>query len=321
MRWRSAPTVLFLLYGAFFFAGLAFFGLGVRRATAAARAEYNAGRTDAALGERNSSAFAHILDEFRSTMADTMFVKTNRYLHGGVAYAPRLKMDSADDSQAYAGCTPGTPTLVRPATSDFRGFLGDLERQVKPFRAAGETHIHMTADELTPWFRMMTLVNPNYIRGYRIGAKTLAEDKKWSQALDFLNEGIANNQGNPELFLLYQSLASFHMRGRYHRGYPWGETWVQKGLDAATKAYELGLKQRPPLGEVDKTAGNLAWTSDLEEDFRYSAHMIPLLLREQGKPSEALVKAQEIQAVIPSFMPLKNTIRQLGKETKGQPAK
>lgn len=313
---RSVPATLFFLYAPLFIACVIIFVPGLRQDTASARAQYNTGRTDAVLNERNSSAFAQILDEFRSSMADMMFVKTNRYLHGGVAYAPRLKIDSPDDSQAFSGCTPGTPTLIRPAQEDFRGFLGNLERQVKPYRESGQGHIHMTADELTPWFRVMTLVNPNYIRGYRIGAKTLADEQKWTQALEFMNEGIANNKGNPELFLLYQSLASFHLRGRAQKGYPWGRAWVENALDAATKSYTLGLQQRPPLGKDGQRGKNLLWTMDLEEDFCYSANLIPLLLRDQGKIHEALTKAREIEAVAPNFGPIRKTTQELSAKAK-----
>lgn len=266
------------------------------------------------LRQRNESAFAQILGEARASMGDILFVKTNRYLHAGIGYAPRLNTTSGDDSRMFSSCTPGTPTLIRSKQSDFRGFLGSLERAVKPYAVAGAAHVHLGPDELTPWYRVITLVNPQHIRAYRIGAKALGDAKKWEEALDFLKEGIRLNRQNPELFLLYQSLASFHMRGRFHKDYPWGDSWVDNAKEAATKGYEAALPQRPAQGQTNKIHKDILWTDDHEEDFRYCAHMIGLLLREQGRRAEALAWAQKAVVECPGFSPLLRLQAELRRE-------
>ena len=73
---------------------------GLRRAGSEAKAVSIARAMDAeALRARNSSAFAKILGELRLGAADLMFVKTERYLHGGVGYTAHAD-DGADAGDA-----------------------------------------------------------------------------------------------------------------------------------------------------------------------------------------------------------------------------
>lgn len=49
---------------------------------------YHGGRSRSAIAraERNTSAIANIVGEFRASVSDMIFIKTERYIHGGVAY-------------------------------------------------------------------------------------------------------------------------------------------------------------------------------------------------------------------------------------------
>jgi len=280
-------------------------GPSLQRSVQSARAVYSAGNTDAALEARNENAFALILGEVRATAADLMFIKTERYLHQGVGYRPHLKLDSPDEHKHFGSCeTGGVPTLIRGKPDDFRGFLGDIEREVKPYLDASKPHKHGGANELVPWFRLMTLSNPQYVRGYRVGAYTLMTDGKWQEAVDFLNEGIERNKDNPDLFRLYQTLAQIHLHGRTAKDYPWGAAWTQDACEAARKAYELGLRQRPPLGETGKKRDKLVWNLDLEEDFLFAACNLVTLLDEMGRTDEAFRLAREIRDLAPTHAPL-----------------
>lgn len=280
-------------------------GPSLQRSVQSARAVYSAGNTEAALEARNENAFALILGNVRTSAADFMYVQTENYLHAGVGYRAHLKLDSTDEHGHSASCeTGGVPTLIRGKPDDFRGFLGDIEREVKPYLDASKPHLHGAGNELMPWFRLMTLSNPQYVRGYRVGAYTLMTDGKWQEAVDFLNEGIERNKDNPDLFRLYQTLAQIHLHGRLAKDYPWGAAWTQKACEAARKAYELGLKQRPPLGEVGKKRDKLVWNLDLEEDFLFAACNLVTLLDEMGKLDEALKTAREIRDQAPTHAPL-----------------
>lgn len=286
----------------------------LRRAASSERSRVAASQDDGALRTRNESAFASILGEVRATAADLMFMKTSRYLHAGVAYAPtKLNLTADRKNQRFVGCDAGVPTLIRSAQEDFRGFLGDLERHVKPYRPASAEHQHTEMAELIPWFRLMTLTNPQYVRGYRVGMSALIDQDEWKEAWEFLQEGIANNPDNSRRFLLFQSLCSYHVRGQYAQGkYPFGDQWVDRALAAAREAYRLGLRQRPPGGQTGKIARDIRWNEDLEEDFCYAAHMVPLLLARKGDTPAARRAALEAAKYLPDYAPLARTIERLG---------
>jgi hypothetical protein len=300
---------------ALFLALCAWRGPALRAASQYERSLYGVGGSEAALSNRNASAFAQILGEIRTTTADLLFMKTNRYLHAGIGYAPKKNEDLMGKTQLDIVCGPGTPTQIRAKKDDFRGILGDFEREVKPYRDSSQAHTHTQLSELIPWYRIMTLSNPRYVRGYRVGGITLADEGHWQSALDFMNEGLRNNRDNPEVFLLYQSLALLHLRGKYQKGYPWGDKWRENALDAARQSYRLGLLERPLLGEPGKVASHLPWSEDLEEDFLFSANLIPMLLRDQGKLTEALDSAREIRRIAPSSRPAQRLVEDLEKQT------
>ncbi|MBN1868317.1 hypothetical protein JW916_13610 [Candidatus Sumerlaeota bacterium] len=286
----------------------------LRAASQLERSLYNVGGSEAAIRNRNASAFGMILGEIRATAADLLFMKTTRYLHAGIAYAPKKNVDLMGKTELDQTCGPGTATQIRSKQDDFRGFLGDLEREVKPYRHSSQAHTHTQKAELIPWYRIMTLSNPRYVRGYRVGGMTLADEGHWQSALDFITEGLRNNDDNPEVFLLYQTLALFHVRGKYQKAYPWGDKWLPNALDAARESYRRGLAERPELGEEGKIASHLTWSDDLEEDFLFSANLVPILLRDQGRLEEALERAREVRRIAPSSQPAERLVRDIERQ-------
>lgn len=246
----------------------------------------------AAQQRRNSSAIATILGEFRTNLSDMLFIKTERYLHGGVAYMPHIDTDQLASSGAveHTGqtsdketsrtaeqetSTSGTKvdkehheevaTLIRPPEKDFRGFIGALEREVKPWRDPRLPHEHRGGVELLPWYRLATLVDPMNVRAYMIGAwwlKTLHSDHALREALKFLEEGLRHN---PKAFQL-----------ELMRGYILRDLGDKRGaLSAFEKAYELMKTQRPPDGQI-----SARWTHYNEEDAIAAATLSVLQLRE-----------------------------------------
>ena len=260
------------------------------------------------LEARNTNAFATILGTLRVNAADFLFIKTSMYSHAGVAY--QTKDASAPKPQHNAGedkCEQeGAATVIRSAETDYRGFLGKFERQVKPYRDASAGHVHVSTEEVAPWIRMMTLSNPHFIRGYRLGAGVLQNHKNWQEAENFLKEGVANNQNAPELFRLYQSLASLYTQANFKET-PWKNDWMQLCKDSAEKSFELALPQRPPLGEAGKKKATLEWNDDLEEDFVYSAHMLVLMIDRLGDKKAAIERAGQILKEMPELAVVERT--------------
>jgi len=268
------------------------------------------------LGNRNKSAFGVILGETRVTAADIMFTKTERYLHSGMAYAPHLNLDEAvhrdaehaaheghegheslEDDELFEHVHDLVP-LIRNASDDFRGFLGDLERSVKPYREPGYPDKHTEGRELLPWFRMMAIANPRNVSAYLIGSMWLTQSGKWDEAVAFIQEGIDANDRNPELFRLYSALATLHAKSRHHD--EWGdEDWAEKCFAAADKGYRLALDYRPKLGQVDVMDKGLMWRLHHEEEFLFAARYRIALLRDGKKIDEAIAAANELLALAP----------------------
>jgi len=282
------------------------------------------------LEARNKNAFALILGEIRATAADLMFIKTERYIHGGIAYRPHLNMNRIATTGEVTAVTPsnkdhheetepilsvdthggepheiapaedhghhepgqcpgGVPTLIRTASQDFRGFLGKLERETKPFQDPKLPHHHGRKDELLPWYRLMTLTDPQNLRGYMIGTMLLRFANRPDEALSFIREGIEKNHGNPQAFRLYASLTQIH----------WKSGRLEKALDAARTGYEMGKPVRPEGGEAGAVRKGVKWTDDLENDFMFVARFYPLLLERKGEEDEALRLTEEVASLAP----------------------
>lgn len=130
-------------------------------------------------------------------------------------------------------------TIIRTPDGDFRGFIGMLEREVKPWQDPRLPHIHTGGTELLPWYRVATLADPHNIRNYMIGAwwlKRFGTETQLKEAEQFLEEGIRNN---PRAFELYL------MRGYVSRD-------QDRDEDAAAdfhKAAEIALEIRPRYAE------------------------------------------------------------------------
>jgi hypothetical protein len=156
-------------------------------------------------------------------------------------------------------------TIIRTPERDFRGFIGNLERNVKPWRDPRLPHQHTGGTELLPWYRLATLANPNNVRAYMIGAwwlKTVHTREQRLEALKFLDEGIRNN---PRAFQLHL------MRGYVLRQL---EKEVE-ALFAFRKAASLVILDRPPDGEPGPD-----WTVYMEDDAVAACTMSVLMERD-----------------------------------------
>jgi hypothetical protein len=297
---------------------------------------------------RNSSAIATILGEIRTNMSDLMFIKTERYLHAGVAYAAHLDMDAMASSgeiqdekadkgevglsfaadlkehESEVGVEPGTEheeqheeaaTVVPPAEADFRGFVGHLQRAVKPWQDPTLPHVHTTGTELLPWYRVMTLTDPHNIRGYMIGTWWLTskkEDRFLEEGLRFIEEGIKNN---PRAFALHLTrglvvrdmAASALKAGK-------GEEELRLKLNAKAsfrQAAELAMTTRPHDAankalQSGERIDLLNWTEYNEEDARGSVRLAVFHERDLGSVEEARSMATRYIAAFGSDGPLQN---------------
>lgn len=269
--------------------------------------EYEGGRSrsEAAERERNSSAVSRLLGEIRTSMSDILFIKTERYLHMGVAYhthgSGNIDMDDEEDHV-------GVGTLIPTPGRDFRGFVGRLERQVRPWRDPNLPHIHADGRELLPWYRLMTLSDPHYVRGYLIGSWWLNREDP-EAALAFVEEGIGNN---PSAFQLHQMRGQILRRmGDRHEDPEVASSLLAGALESFVTGYELVLRQRPPGADMP----NLAWWSEyVENDARSVVQLAVLLEARIGDPAVALERARRALEVLPDDGVLQRQVTRLTAE-------
>lgn len=222
--------------------------------------------------------------------------------HGHQAHAPvhdQDHQDHAGPAHAHAEAED-VRTTMRTAEDDFRGIIGNLEREIKPWRAPGSPHVLVGGAEMLPWFRLMTITNPHFIRGYRIGAMWLGREKKYDEALAFLQEGIDRNAENPELFLLYLSRVLMLT----HKDNEGLGSHREEALAAAREGVRLGLAVRPEDGETGKIHAGLLWTADHAEDLLFLMRFEAILAERLGRPEEAIQALRTSRLIYPDDYPL-----------------
>lgn len=244
------------------------------------RYEGGRARDEQARERRNRSALATLMGGFRTSASDLMFIKTERYLHGGVAYrhepgeaehaehewqaegeaeteehAPAGHVhdhdhghehehgDDPEHGHEFACGSQGLETAIPRAAADFRGWIGDLYREVKPWRDPSEAHVHTDGRELLPWFRLMTVSDPTYVQGYLAGGFWLQQEGT-TAAWEFIEEGLRNNPG---AFPLYVSRGLLRVKQAREAG--GGESGPGRDLlelarEDFEKAAELGRARR-----------------------------------------------------------------------------
>jgi len=293
------------------------------------RYEGGRARDEQERAQRNRSALAVMLGEFRTSASDVMFIKTERYMHGGVAFrqGQRTAAQGAedlyateeeemaghdgeehghshghgDDEHGAACASHGMPTVIPPAEKDFRGWVGDLYRAVKPWRDSSKPHIHTDGRELLPWFRLMTLSDPGYIQGYLAGGFWLQKQGS-AMALDFIEEGLRKN---PEAFQLHLSRGLLRLRqARDAEAGPVEESarvLFVEARDDCLRAAELGLSQR--LAKVDEESGTVEDWSKYQENDLLAACRLAIILSERLGEVQTAARCRERFAALGPHLP------------------
>lgn len=275
----------------------------------------------------NQSSLARILGEFRTGMSDMLFIKTERYLHSGVGYVPHLTEDlltvqgtdenmdeHLEEMEEGDGDHHGheedhfhheedVETLLPTAEQDYRGWIGRMQREVKPWRDPSLSHKHTDGKELIPWFRMMTVSDPKYVRGYVVGAFWL---KRYDidAALAFIEEGLVEN---PEAFQLHLSKGMLLMsKARSLAGKEaltnldgdQRELLLQARAAFRTSA-EFMMLQRPALPAEGDITDLPDWGVYLESDAMAAANLAVLFERRYGDAEAADTMQEQLEPLFP----------------------
>lgn len=283
--------------------------------------------------EMNQSSLARILGEFRTGASDMLFIKTERYLHSGVGYVPHLtedlltvegadkgvdshleEMDHEGHDHDHEGHDPHdddpfhheeeAETLLPTEESDYRGWIGRTHRKVKPFLDPSVPHRHTDGKELIPWFRLMTLSDPGYVRGYLTGSFWVKRHD-WEAAMMFLEEGL---EKNPEAFQLHMSMGYLYMqraRSISEKGAISFEEEAQRPLlikakEAFRRAGDLAVQQRPPEPEEGDIDDHPDWGRYLENDARGATNMAVFFEKNYGDPAEGEAMRKRYLETMPS---------------------
>jgi tetratricopeptide (TPR) repeat protein len=194
----------------------------------------------------------------------------------------------------------GTPTIIPTVDEDFRGFIGHLERAVKPWRDPSQAHQHTDGTELLPWFRLMTLTDSHYVLGYTVGGWWL-KSRNLDEALAFAKEGTVNN---PDAFQVWYTLGQLHLeKGRRIGGDnyiaappPEALTDLQEARTCYRRAAELALKERP--ANAMELLDDPRWGHYAEEDARAALRMAALSEWHYGDKEQAVRMAADFMASI-----------------------
>jgi tetratricopeptide (TPR) repeat protein len=277
--------------------------------------DYAGGRSrDAgASAARNTSAIAMMFGEFRTAMSDIMYIKTERYLHSGVAYAPHMDNETLttvgtikdiDTEHAEAstkiktvveeGSAGAAATLIPTSQNDWRGFVGYLQRKVKPWRDPSEPHVLTDGREMLPWFRVMTMSDPHYARGYAVGAWWLKR-RNLDAAIAFAREGITNN---PSAFEIYYTLGELIMeRGNNAKNArsATADDDARKQFVMAKDVFRAGAEhaiEQRPRGRADDPKNKSGWDENRESDALGVLRMAVLTEKEFGDARNAAAMAR-----------------------------
>jgi hypothetical protein len=243
------------------------------------------------------AASASLFGQFRSSMADFLYLKVDKYLHRGVDLRGLTPME-AKKKDADGVTTKdegfkhkGDETTVVPSSArDWRGVFGDIEREIKPYQNM-EGHEHEDPKEALPLFRLMTWSNPQFVPGYVNGATLLARDKvRIQEAVDFLHEGERNNPSSIEI----KAALGQMLTAKQHR--------LNDGFLPLRDALQLGEKR-------DMNA----MTSDEKDAYRDAFRWMVLNRRDAGDIALARKTAQLGLRVFPDDVVCRHFLANEGK--------
>ena len=262
-------------------------------------ADWNAGRS------QSENVFKLVFGEGRRLFANEFFVMADSYFHSG--YYPSI-FDKQETEKDVATPAHGQAEESDSTSDDFFGpppdWIAALERQFVPNR---HTHLnsggpsghqaHASVQEILPWLKLASDMNPQMIDTYTVGAYWLRRLKMPGEARDFLFEGLHNNPGNVELLFdlgaLYQD--DFHDANRARN------VWMA-GL-RCWNALPAPAQADPPVHQAyEDTAMNLA-----------------TLEQKQGNRSQAIRYLELVKPLSPNPDAIQKQIDEIKKEMAAPP--
>ena len=210
-------------------------------------ARYKPGEFQAA----KESIALSLMGQLQMSVSDLMWLKTLEYLHNGIIYRMPSEHERAQGIQAaeFTGMGAGVahhdgPSLVPDKDRDWRGLLGEINRNVEPWRP-GHPH-HSDPRELIPWYQLLVKFNPHYVQAYTNGAFFMADFARQPQmGRDFLIAGAAKN---PWSFEIESALGRIYFD--CFKDY-------DSAVDALVKAVDLAKEEKRALATRQDKPGKI----------------------------------------------------------------
>jgi tetratricopeptide (TPR) repeat protein len=147
--------------------------------------------------------------------------------------------------------------------------------------------------EILPWLKLATEMNPQYVDAYRVGYYWLRRLHKPAQARDFLLEGLRNNPGNTGLLFdlgcLYQK--DFHDANR--AGNVWMvalRCWQAQNDTVKTNAQSEQL--------CDDIAMNLAYLAENNGDWPQAIRYLKIVKQVSPHPEAIQKQIDEVETKV-----------------------
>ncbi|MBN2309018.1 MAG: hypothetical protein JXR94_08615 [Candidatus Hydrogenedentes bacterium] len=241
--------------------------------------EYQAAKESVALS---------LLGQLRMSVSDLMWLKTLEYLHNGIIYRMPSEQERAEgiDAEEFTGMGAGVahhdgPSLIPGEDRDWRGILGELDRNIEPWRAGHPQH--SDPQELIPWYQVLVKFNPHYVHAYTNGAFFMSDFAQQPEmGRDFL---LAGAEKNPWSFEIESMLGRIYFD--YFKEY-------ENAAAALAKAVELAKDERRALAQREEEF------DDLQRQVLCEAYLF--LARSQtelGRLDEAIAVCDEGMKALP----------------------
>lgn len=227
----------------------------------------------AGLDAHETHASTSLLGQFRTSFSGWMWVRTDLYLHNGTRMRPLTEGEiargvtggsHANEEDNHLHDASATTTVVPPKERDFRGWFGDVEREVTTYRDM-KGHEHQSPKQTLPLFRLMTWVDPQFIPGWVTGATVIAwrgDKEDFQKAVNFLEQGSRANPRSPAIY----SEIGFMQARRLEN--------LDRAVVAFERAREVGAQQQ--LDPEDAEG----------EGLLYAYRWLGLIYRDQGEYNE-----------------------------------
>jgi hypothetical protein len=142
-------------------------------------------------------------------------------------------------------------TIIPSKKDDFRGLFGDAERAIASYKdMAGHSHNNPTST--LPLFRLMTVLDPQFVQGWTTGGFIVLWDRKKGcveKSLSFLEEGLKHN---PQSIDILTQIAYCYLRDMSDIGYPGRQ--YNKALPFMLRARDVGVENFKVLSEKEREA-------------------------------------------------------------------